>query len=158
MALILINGGTKRKRERVYALAQWSAYELMHWRMADKIWLNIKICKLDVHGYCIWEDDNIKPREFNIEINNAITGADLDTTVLHEMVHVKQYAKNELRERFRRGYRKNWKGSKKNWGDIEYEKAPWEIEAYRMQEVLYKRWVKPNKWVDSTSLRGYSIL
>ena len=156
--MILINGGTKRKRERVYALAQWSAYELMHWKMADNIWLNIKICKLDVHGYCIWEDDNIKPREFNIEINNAITGADLDTTVLHEMVHVKQYAKNELRERFRRGYRKNWKGSKKNWGDIEYEKAPWEIEAYRMQEVLYKRWVKPNKWVDSTSLRGYSIL
>ena len=142
MALILITGGTKRKRERVYALAQWSAYQLMHWKMADNIWLNIKICKLDVHGYCIWEDDNIKPREFNIEINNTITGSDFDTTVLHEMVHVKQYAKDELRERFRLGYRKNWKRSKKNYFDVEYDDAPWEKEAYRMQEILYKRWVE----------------
>lgn len=141
MASIWIDGGTKRKRERVYALAQWSAYQLMHWKMADNIWLNIKICKLNVHGYCIWEDDNIRPREFNIEIDNTLTGSDFDTTVFHEMVHVKQYAKDELRERFRPGYRKNWKRSTKNYFDVEYDDAPWEKEAYKMQEVLYDRWV-----------------
>ena len=57
------------------------------------------------------------------------------------MVHVKQYAKDELRERFRLGYRKNWKRSNKNWGDVEYIDAPWEKEAYKMQETLYERWV-----------------
>ena len=142
MALISIKGGTNKKRKRVYAVAHWAAYQLMHWKMADNIVLHIDIKKIDVCGYCGWEDDNIKPREFDIEINNNLIGVELDLTVLHEMVHVKQYAKDEFRERFRFGYKLFWKRSKKNYAYLHDSlDSPWEKEAYNLQEVLYKRWI-----------------
>ena len=44
-------------------------------------------------GVIDMEDDN---RTFEIEINKDIGIKELVTTVCHEMVHVKQYARNEM--------------------------------------------------------------
>ncbi len=119
-------------------IATWAAYELMHPRMADNIEINIDLCIPDgAEAFCTWADDNIKPREFDIEINKTLEGDDFDTCLLHEMVHVKQYAKNELRERYQGGHHHMWKGRKySNSDDL---KQPWEKEAYKMQEILLQR-------------------
>ena len=112
----------------------WAAYELMHKKMADNIVVNIEFKQLDAEGFCIWSDDNLNPREFDIEINKTLKGDDFDTCIMHEMVHVKQYAKNELRERYKGGHVQYWK--KRKYVNSNYDKSPWEVEAYKLQEIL----------------------
>ena len=122
----------------------WAAYELMHKKMADNIVVNIEFKQLDAaEGFCIWSDDNLNPREFDIEINKTLKGDDFDTCIMHEMVHVKQYAKNELRERYKGGHVQYWK--KRKYIHSEYSKQPWEIEAYKLQEVLLEK-LKNDGW------------
>ena len=78
MALVHTKGGTKKQRHRAQMIATWAAYELMHPRMADNIEINIDLCIPDgAEAFCTWADDNIKPREFDIEINKTLEGDDL---------------------------------------------------------------------------------
>ena len=121
-------------------MAYWAAYQLMHWRMADNLEINIHLKKVEkgYDGFCTWADDNIKPREFDIEVSKYLKGEDFDTCILHEMVHVKQYAKNELRERYRGGHHQYWK-RRKYINELVYMAQPWEKEAYKMQEVLLEK-------------------
>lgn len=52
------------------------------------VFINIEaIRKQGVCGDCMFEDDN----EFTIRLNKSLSLTDLVTTVLHELVHVKQY-------------------------------------------------------------------
>ena len=52
------------------------------------VFINIEaIRKQGVCGDCMFEDDN----EFTIRLNKSLSLSDLITTVLHELVHVKQY-------------------------------------------------------------------
>jgi hypothetical protein len=68
----------------------------------------------------------------------------------HEMVHVKQYAKNELGKdlalaRGGKGLRivTRWQGKywTPNTKEDEYWDAPWEIEAYGREVGLHHKWV-----------------
>ena len=70
----------------------------------------------------------------HIEIDKRLKGDDFITCVLHELVHVKQQFKNELKEM--NGIEKMWKGEVHIC--IDYMNLPWEKEAYHMQEVLLK--------------------
>ena len=52
------------------------------------VWINIAtIRKQGLCGDCMWEDD----QDFEIRLNSSLSLNDLVTTVLHELVHVKQY-------------------------------------------------------------------
>jgi len=54
----------------------------------DDVFINIEaIRKQGVCGDCMFEDDN----EFTIRLNKSLSLSDMITTVLHELVHVKQY-------------------------------------------------------------------
>lgn len=54
----------------------------------DDVYINIQaIRRTGVCGDCMYEDDN----EFTIRLNKSLSLSDLVTTVLHELVHVKQY-------------------------------------------------------------------
>ena len=56
--------------------------------LTDDVFINIEaIRKQGVCGDCMFEDDN----EFTIRLNKSLSVSDLITTVLHELVHVKQY-------------------------------------------------------------------
>ena len=49
-------------------------------------------------------------------------------TVLHEMIHVKQYAEGRLTQT-------EWMG--RPHPDLPYRELPWEIEAYAREQELY---------------------
>jgi phosphoketolase len=83
---------------------------------------------LDAYGYCEVGDTN---REFTVTIKKGLSIWDLITTLCHEMVHVKQYARNELR--YVNGDTM-WK--KKAYNNVDYADAPWEKEAYRLEDKL----------------------
>jgi hypothetical protein len=69
-------------------------------------------------------------REFEIEVSKDLSLRDFVTTICHEMVHVKQYARNEMTDTGMR-----WK-SKRVPEKTKYYDLPWEKEAYRMQDKL----------------------
>jgi len=95
----------------------------------------VDLMKLDeCDGYCLARDN----REFEIQIDKTLRGDDFITAITHEMVHVKQHAKGELKDTDQLVLKK-WKGEEfvAMYSTFdEYMSLPWEEEAYRMQEEL----------------------
>ena len=81
-----------------------------------------------IKGEVITEDD----RHFTIAIEPDQDIEEFITTLLHEMVHVKQYVKKELKDSY-------WKGEH---FDGPYTDAPWEIEAYELEQILFEGYSK----------------
>ena len=126
--MILVKGGTRRQRNVVYDIASFCYMELIPLIRKCYIEINIKNMK-GFEGTCVDYDE----REYFIDVNRKQSLEDLCVTICHEMVHVKQYIRNQLRcEDI------NYKTYE------EYINLPWEKEAYEKQEVLYNKW-KLNK-------------
>lgn len=64
--------------------------------------------------------------------------ADLGSTLAHEMVHVKQFAKGHFQIVNGTNF---WKG-KKITKRVKYLDLPWEIEAFSKQEILFRKAVE----------------
>jgi hypothetical protein len=146
---ISIDGTGPRNADMLEEAARFFAAQLLHARTVQNIELDIEIVKsLDVEGECISEDDHKNPRYFTIRIKRA-PREEMIKVLGHEMVHVKQYAKNELGKelamaRGGKGLRivTRWMGefwSPKSKEDA-YWDAPWEIEAYGREVGLYQKW------------------
>lgn len=145
--MILNIKNAKRKQEILLRkVIPWAAKELMGARIAKNLEIHVTFTpKFDSFGMCTWEDDNIRPREFSIELKKEQDDINLLMTVCHEMIHVKQMAKSELKEIFKGGQRQVWHGKsfyKEDLQKIEYGEEPWEIEAYRDQIPLAKKYVQ----------------
>ena len=87
----------------------------------------------DYLGTCIYIDDELKPREFLIEIKYTDTETMLET-LAHEMVHLKQFVKGQLKERYMNGKRLTFWCNKPMRRP--YWNQPWEKEAFCMQVFL----------------------
>ena len=127
MNIVEVTGGNRFQRE----IAEKVVYEMIGALMPRMrtLCIGVQIKKLtgDAVGWCMQEDTN---REFTIEVSKDLSLKDFITTVCHEMVHVKQYARNEMD-----CYGKKWKKKTVPEGTNYYD-LPWEKEAYRMQDKL----------------------
>lgn len=139
---LTINGGDQLHR----ALAEKAIlfFESQHLRRYRRLNIEVDIHKFtgdekDFLGTCSCEDTSSKPRDFTIELNSASCISDFIKTIFHEMVHLKQYASGHLKDYVRGGSKTFWK--KQDFTETEYEKAPWEVEAYELQEVLYQKFM-----------------
>lgn len=104
--------------------------------------------KLDNEGECADEDGVKNPRWFTITLRGKRGDDPLTRTLAHEMVHVKQYIRNELGKEMTVSKGKGfsiatkWKGE--YWTpaqhEDEYFDSPWEIEAYGREVGLYHKW------------------
>ncbi len=88
----------------------------------------------DGYAFCSPEDYSGKLRNFEIDLRKMRTNQML-RLLAHEMVHVKQFAKDELKAKyFKGGYKTIWHGEV---CDIDsYWDQPWEIEAFTLEEEL----------------------
>ena len=120
-----VSGGNKFQREIAHKTVAIMIKKLMP-RMST-LDINIEICniKSDAVGFAMMCDDN---RTFELEIDKKIKLNDFVTTLCHEMIHVKQYARNEIN-----GVDLCWKGRNIS-KDTDYWNYPWEKEAYRLQK------------------------
>ena len=60
----------------------------------------------------------------------------------HEMVHVKQIAKGEMKDRYVKSkYVTVWFGEKYSEEDVSYWDQPWEIEAYGLENSLVAKFL-----------------
>lgn len=148
---LMVKGFGKKKTAEITEAVEFIAAQLMDPRMVRNLTIDVERDRnLDVMGECVNEDDTRNPRWFTITLRDAADDEDIIKTICHEMVHVKQYAKNELAKSLRvtkgRGFKlaTRWQGS--YWlpkgKEDEYWDAPWEIEAYGREVGLYHKWVE----------------
>jgi len=144
--MVKVTGSGKNKRENVKSLVEFCIKKLMP-RLKDKLKINIElVCRLtekeSLAGDCIWEDESCnRPREFSIRIDSTQDETAMMETVAHEMVHVKQYAKGELKDFFSTTKVCKWQGKKINLSKMNYYDQPWEIEAHGREKGLYIQWL-----------------
>lgn len=114
--------------------------KLMGKRLSDVVYIEVNFIdnlkeQCGHEGNVIWEDDDYRPREFSMELDPGMNDRDLLRAIVHEMVHVKQYAKDELRQlQMKPVYR--FKGEYYS-EDTPYHDRPWEQEAYFLEENYY---------------------
>lgn len=106
--------------------------------------LQFKDLEKGTWGFCSPTDYDYKNhREFEILINRNLVKYNQIKTICHEMVHVKQFARKELRD-FNYNVFK-WKGEKLTIDDNDYYSSPWEVEALSKEKPLYKLYKKHRK-------------
>ena len=82
----------------------------------DDVFININAIRQEgLCGDCMFEDDN----EFTLRLNKSLSLNDLITTVLHELVHVKQYLNYMVMDT-----------------ESPYEQRWQEIEAHKLEKEL----------------------
>jgi len=143
--MLTVRGGNAFQKKLAAAAVDFAKCEMLSKIRTLDIILKIrKFTKEEgnVVGWCIYEDDDkVKHREFTIEVSGEQGIAAFIKTIMHEMVHVKQYALAEMRESYGNDkHRIYWKGT--DHTKTAYTKSPWEKEAYRLQDKLYEKFMK----------------
>lgn len=145
---IRINGGSERQRILVREMTKWACHKFFNKNTYRQLKLSVKI-KPPFDDYFVgetWNDKGISsPKIFTIIISKDLNNFFFKTTFLHELVHIKQYAKNELYDYNVIGdERKHVRFKDKIYEDkmdeneteLEYLYQPWEVEARGMEEAL----------------------
>lgn len=116
------------------------AKELLGERLSSNIRLKLKFNnkELDKHyyGFCDWICDKPLPRNFTITIDPNLSKRMTLIVLAHEMVHVKQYARGELKDLIRSDKVK-YLGEVYDDERISYWSHPWEKEARKLEKKLY---------------------
>ena len=103
-------------------------------------------------GTTEWLEDTNNPRDYLIVLDPKLRFDDMLKILGHEMTHVKQHVYNELKDIMRADNLMKWKGKiyKCQPGffgvdpqkEKEYNNQPWEKEATKLSNVLYKSYMK----------------
>ena len=142
--ILHVKGSNKAVRKMVEMAYWYYAERLMGKRLMGSLELTVNLkknllSKEGNEGSAIWDDDGVRPREFTIELDATVKIRNLLITLAHEMVHVKQWAKNEMYEYTNTMGMVRCKGEKIHLGETDYWDYPWEIEAYGKQLGLFVR-------------------
>ena len=149
--MVEVKGSGKNKRAMVDSVAKYCIKMLMP-RLKSKLHININLIsrlkeKESIAGDCIWEDDRcVRPREFTIRVDSTQSLQAMLETVCHELVHVKQYARGELKDLARSGKCCKWKDKKVHFDSTHYYDQPWEIEAHGRERGPFLRWFFESEW------------
>lgn len=139
--------GAVSKQEIANAVHFYAEY-LMSERLLRNIEIDIVLEKNLIRNegdqaYCVNMSDSGAAREFEISIDSGMGKRALLIALAHEMVHVKQYAKGELKylsskklQRFQ---------GKEYHPDFMYWEKPWEIEAFGRELGLYTMFKQSQK-------------
>lgn len=138
MVSYAVNGGTKKERKIVEDAFLFALKELMPRKKNLDVEFTIRKFNEDADGWHLFVDRG----EHEIDIAKGLSEEDLATVVFHEMVHLKQYERGQLKDN---GIVKSWNGEEYIYVFStvdEYKQFPWEEEAYRVQEDLYTKWIQ----------------
>ena len=132
-----ITGGTVEEKSLVEDAFYFALEKLMPRKKNLDVEINITDMADDVDGF----HEYIDKGEHNLELQAGLIEEDLATVVFHEMVHVRQAERGQMKD----------KGLIKVWDGVEYVSMystteeymslPWEKEAYELQEKLFNEYV-----------------
>ena len=132
----IYHSGYGYSKKRCKTITNWFITKFLP---RHKITLDVvhrSLVKEDCFGFCDVVNNNSRPRDFTIELHSKMNEVDYTKTLLHELVHLKQWIDNKLTLKSGKMY---YNGSKVS--DMNYYDQPHEIEAFTMQESLYKQYV-----------------
>lgn len=109
------------------------------------------------HATCLWEDDNLRPREFTLTVDSDLSSRQTLIALAHEMVHVKHYARGELRDCIRGTHPSKWLGAGIDPRAHDYWDLPWEKEAHEMETELYAKFKKHWKETRAGKAKPHSL-
>lgn len=133
MNTVVAWGSTKKKRTLAEDVARFCIKKLMPRIKTLDICIQLSNDMENHSGYCL----AVNNREFVIEVDAKETELEFIETICHEMVHVKQHARGELKDVDM--FFKKWKGEEiltMHSTLEEYMAFPWEAEAYGMESGL----------------------
>jgi hypothetical protein len=139
--VLTVKGGTKLQKELARELVTFVKDKYLSNYTTLDIELTIKKNlseETGAEGFC-FAVESARPRTFEIEIDKDLSITKFIKTVIHELVHVRQYAKGELIDYSRGRAKVSWKG--KDYTKTSYSRQPWERQAYRLQESLYNEFM-----------------
>ena len=147
--VVSVTGSCKSKREMAEDIAHFSLGILAP-RLGTKLEVDIVLVnklrdKESIAGDCTWEDSSYRPREFTIRADSSQPKQELLETIAHEMVHVKQFARGELKDTGSLSFCK-WNNKEVNHEKTNYYDLPWEIEAHGRERGIFIRWFEQSKW------------
>lgn len=126
----------KEQRKIAYGAIDFVIDKFMP-RLRDK--LSIRITGIEelekkehIRADCLFTDDEERrARVFLIRVDNTLPLEEFLVTIMHELVHVKQWAKGEMYRLHRqKGMVYRWCGTKIKIDNYDYYDYPWEIEAH----------------------------
>jgi hypothetical protein len=141
---ITFHRGSKQKQQTVESFVRFCSNELMP-KMAPRLSVEFHFVtglhdKEGIFGDTDYYEDGAVPRDFIVRLDAGIDGVELLRTVAHELVHVKQISRNELKELvLSPQYRFCKKYYSKN---TTYHNRPWEIEALEKEQILVDNWLQ----------------
>lgn len=146
MARIRIRGKAKKvKTSEIRAATVFFSDKLLQ-RLSKNVFIDLKLreglYKRTGHfGEAMWTDDEARNhREFEVDVDAGLGPVFLFRTLAHEMVHVRQWARNQLIDTRYGNYQK-WNGFLINEKLVAYQDLPWEREAHALEKTLYAEWV-----------------
>lgn len=114
-----------------------------------KLEFDKELSRANEYAFCFYEEDlESEYKTFIITIDPQLGKRNMLKALAHEMVHVKQYAKGELKDYVRTNKIK-WCGKVILHEKLNYWDTPWEIEAHGREKGLYFR------FLDDQELKKY---
>ena len=141
-------GANKSQSDKIESIVHFCIHKLMP-RM-QTLDIEVRLTSIDdANGYCTKLTDTKNPRDFEIEVDNKLSLRQILETVCHEMVHVKQYARNEMcdADTFHTN-KTSWKSNQVCTKSTVSWDLPWEIEAHGREIGLFIRWAQANGYAN----------
>tara|TARA_R110000868_G_scaffold28093_1_gene105744 strand:+ start:9191 stop:9607 length:417 start_codon:yes stop_codon:yes gene_type:complete len=138
MLIIEITG--KAPRRRCEDIVSWFCRTYLP---KHKLYITVNhrgLLREGVFGWCTVMDCNYRPRAFEIELHSRLNVEDYCKVLLHELQHVLQKVRRDLRHKYQK---RLWKGI--DCSELDYSQQPWEIEAEQAEERLYLEYLTDNQ-------------
>lgn len=142
----------------------YGEYLLASTRIFNNIHLTIEFEKFDKdsdeYGCCDHLEESQSPRFFHITLEKTLCKKELLLALAHEMVHLKQYARGEMKDMRRPTHIVKWLGERYAIDEIDYWEQPWEIEAYGREKGLYFKFInhlRGEQCLDSKRTKNTSL-
>ena len=124
--------GSKAPKRRCESIVSWFIGKYLPKHHITVEILHRGLRREQSYGYCSVSGDVYKPREFLIEIDPKLDIELYIKTLIHELIHLRQWCKGTLKERRGKMYYKDIKCE-----DLDYWELPHEIEAHQLEEIYY---------------------
>lgn len=115
--------------------------EILYHRVNITVHFDESLTGKNEYAFCEWKDTNHRSKEFMITVDPALGKRNMLLALAHEMVHVKQYAKGELKD-YLKSNKSKWKSEIIDPDKVDYWDYPWEIEAHGREKGLYVRFIQ----------------
>ena len=147
MILKLYGFKDKRHKSLIKDAVVYGASLLMTKRLCDTLEISVRLNptlmeKNKSVAEVEWLDTHYRAKSFNIELDADRSWFMHVLSIMHEIVHVKQYAKGEMVQSMKYStltkFHSDWIDDEKT----NYYDLPWEVEAHGREKGMFVRWMK----------------